>query len=362
MEDYSNTNAANCMIFLPQGASAPNDNVAAKTASGIFKAAHNIKLTDMEPFYTPYDIQVDAANYVYYDRKVTQRYGGIQENKVSIIMPFEFVVDEEGKYYDPDNGTPMFSLHTMQATDCLTDGGPTEDGDVADPNEGFVFFPYITPVQTKTEANKPYLLRVLNTPTDKTLSFVVRQKGGTVKATTSMDENYLFAGESATGTSAVGNESAVTYNFQAYGGYSGKLLDHKSGSPTYFYFAKNKFVSSAQLLENYETIKVLPFRSYYLTDKSNPVKGLSELGIIFDEGVGNSEATGIEEVKAAKPDLMIEVGKGYMTLTSTADQDVKVYSVSGVNVLNAKMQNGESRTVAVPGGIYIVNGAKLIVK
>ena len=363
MEDYSNTNAANCMIFLPQGASAPNDNVAAKTASGIFKAAHNIKLTDMEPFYTPYDIQVDAANYVYYDRKVTQRYGGIQENKVSIIMPFEFVVDEEGKYYDPDNGTPMFSLHTMQATNCLTDGGPTEDGDVADSNEGFVFFPYITPVKTKTEANKPYLLRVLNTPSDETLSFVVRQKGGTVKATTGMDANYLFTGETATGSSSIANESTVNYTFNAYGGYSGQLLPHTSSSPTYFYFAKNKFVSSDQLLDSYTTIKVLPFRSYYLTTKSTTgVKGLNELGIIFNEGIGNSEATGIEDVKAAKPDLMIEVGKGYMTLTSTADQDVKVYSVSGVNVLNAKMQVGESRTVAVPGGIYIVNGAKLIVK
>lgn len=363
MDDYSNTNAPNCMIFLPVGASAPNNNVAYKTQSGTFRAAHNIRLTDGEPFYTPHDIQVDAASYVYYDRKVTQRYGGIQEHKASIIMPFEFVVNSKGEYLDPDTQTPMFSLHTMQPTSCLTDNMPDEDqGDVGE-NEAFVFFPIIESVKTKTEANKPYLLRVLNTPTDETLSFVVRQKGGTVKATIGMDADYLFAGETAKGSSSVATESTVNYTFNAYGGYSGQLLPHTSTSPTYFYFAKNKFVSSDQLLESYTTIKVLPFRSYYLTTKSTSgVKGLSELGIIFDEGIGNMDATGIEDVKANKPDLMIEVGKGYMTLTSTADQDVKVYSVSGVNVLNAKMQNGESRTVAVPGGIYIVNGAKLIVK
>ncbi len=362
MDDYSGTNAPNCLIFLPTGASAPNNNVAAKTSGG-FQAANNIVLTDGEPFYTPYDIQVDGENYVLYDRKVTQRYGGIQEHKASIIMPFEFVVNSDGQYLDPDTQTPMFSLHTMQATGCLSDS-PVEDGDVADENEAFVFFPKITPVKTKTEANKPYLLRVLNTPSDETLSFIVRQKGGTVKATTTgMDENYLFAGETATGSSSVATESTVNYTFNAYGGYSGQLLAHNSTSPTYFYFAKNKFVSSNQLLDSYTTIKVLPFRSYYLTtNNTSGVKGLSELGIIFDEGIGNMDATGIKDVQTTKPDLMIEVGKGYMTLTSTADQDVKVYSVSGVNVLNANMLNGESKTVAVPDGIYIVNGAKLIVK
>ena len=257
------------------------------------------------------------------------------------------------------NGDGTYDVTLEGGTETLTlDGNSLIMGDE---NEGFVFFPNITPVQTKTEANKPYLLRVLNTPSDETLSFIVRQKGGTVKATSTMDSNYLFAGETATGSSSVATGSSVTYTFNAFGGYSGKLLAHNS--TTYFYFAKNKFVSSDQLLDSYTTIKVQPFRSYYLTTKSGGnVKGLNELGIIFDEGIGNMDATGIKDVQTTKPDLMIEVGKGYMTLTSTADQDVKVYSVSGVNVLNAKMQNGESKTVAVPSGIYIVNGAKLIVK
>mgnify|MGYP007101850915 CR=1 FL=1 len=356
MDDYSGTNAPNCLIFLPVGASAPNNNVAYKTKSGIFQAAHNIELTDMEPFYTPYDIQVDAANYVLYDRKVS-RYGAV--DKASIIMPFAFIVDNDGVYKDPDSGNDAFSLHTMQATDCLTDENP----DSEDEAPAFVFFPKIESVKNQTEPNKPYLLRVIEGTEDSSLSFKVRQKGGTVKATSSMATDYLFSGESASGSSAAGQESdnSVSYQFQAYGGYSGKTFNNDK-TKTYFYFANNRFVSSDQLMSSYSTIKAYPFRSFYVATKGSNVKGLSELGIIFNEGIGNGEVTGIEDVQTTKPDLMIEVGKGYMTLTSTADQDVKVYSVSGVNVLNAKMQVGESKTVAVPSGIYIVNGAKLIVK
>ena len=356
MDDYSGTNAPNCLIFLPVGASAPNNNVAYKTKSGIFQAAHNIVLTDMEPFYTPYDIQVDAANYVLYDRKVS-RYGAV--DKASIIMPFAFIVNNDGVYKDPDSGNDAFELHTMKATDCLTDENP----DSEDEAPAFVFFPNIESVKSQTEPNKPYLLRVIEGTEDSSLSFKVRQKGGTVKATSSMATDYLFSGESASGSSAAGQESgnSVSYQFQAYGGYSGKTFNNDK-TKTYFYFANNRFVSSDQLMSSYSTIKAYPFRSFYVATKGSNVKGLSELGIIFNEGIGNGEVTGIEDVQTTKPDLMIEVGKGYMTLTSTADQDVKVYSVSGVNVLNAKMLVGESKTVAVPSGIYIVNGAKLIVK
>ena len=49
MEDYAATNAANCLIFIPAGQSAPNNNIAYKTENG-FRAANNIVITDNQPF------------------------------------------------------------------------------------------------------------------------------------------------------------------------------------------------------------------------------------------------------------------------------------------------------------------------
>ena len=71
--------------------------------------------------------------------------------------------------------------------------------------------------------------------------------------------------------------------------------------------------------------------------------------------------TGIKSLDK-NPDLMVAPGNGMITLTSTIDQNVRVNSTSGVLVNNAKMQAGETRTINVPAGIYVINGVKIIVK
>ena len=51
-----------------------------------------------------------------------------------------------------------------------------------------------------------------------------------------------------------------------------------------------------------------------------------------------------------------------MTGLNVAEVNVRVNSVSGVLVNNAKLQAGETQTIQVPAGVYVINGVKIIVK
>ena len=352
MEAFVSKLSPNCIIFMPQGQAAPVDNVAYMTSSGQFRATNNIVLTDKQPFYSPYDIQMDADRYVRYERLLTSDKNG-RVSKASVILPFNITVDSNGQHTNADESTPTFSLHQMQATNCLSDEG------VEDPDETFVFFPAISPVGNVTTANTPYLVNVLTPPSDHYLSFVVTQKGSTIKATTGMDPTtYNYVGESASGSSAVGASGTVNYNFSCYANYSGALLDRDLG--TFFYYANNKFLSSDQLADAYPTVYQYPFRVYYTATKSyNNVKGVSALNVVLEEG--NGESTSISNV-INDADLTLTTGKGTITFTANTNQNVAIYSISGIMTYNVHIESGERLTLTIPSGIYIVNGCKVIIR
>ena len=351
MEAFVSKLSPNCIIFMPQGQAAPVDNVAYMTSSGQFRATNNIVLTDKQPFYSPYDIQMDADRYVRYERLLTSDKNG-RVSKASVILPFNITVDSNGQHTNADESTPTFSLHQMQATNCLSDEG------VEDPDETFVFFPAISPVGNVTTANTPYLVNVLTPPSDHYLSFVVTQKGSTIKATTGMDPTtYNYVGESASGSSAVGASGTVNYNFSCYANYSGALLDRDLG--TFFYYANNKFLSSDQLADSYPTVYQYPFRVYYTATKSYNVKGISGMNVVLGENEG--ESTGINTLDETSG-LVMESGNGMMHITASEEQRVEIFSLSGVKMFDSVIHAGERKTTEIPPGIYIVNGNKVVVR
>ena len=61
-------------------------------------------------------------------------------------------------------------------------------------------------------------------------------------------------------------------------------------------------------------------------------------------------------------DTGIKGGKGTITISSAIDNNVKIYTTSGMDFMNVGMQAGETKTVNVPAGVYVVNGVKIIVK
>ena len=359
MQSYSNSNAANCLIFLPVGANAPNDNVASKISetSNTFKAANNIKLTDMQPFYSPYDIEVDPVKNVEYSRKITKSTYG-QETTCTVILPFNILV-ENGKHKNLDGSE--FTLHKMQDENSLVlQNGTT-----------YAYMPSaFGDVTETTEQNKPYIVKLENVYSVDTLSFVVTQKGATIKATAGiMNNNYTITDKDAegkvitsTGTARGGDAdpsgttSGTTYTFTNKGTYAG--IEIAKGQEV-FYFARNNFVCSKSLNDNYSTVKVAPFRAFY-TWKADGAAKLMSFDMIFNEGLGDTP-TGISSLNA-NPDLKVVPGNGVITMTSAIEQNVRVNSTSGVLVSNAKLQAGETQTINVPAGIYVINGVKIIVK
>ena len=338
--------APNALIYLPENMTSTADNFAYKTASGSFNAGKDIVLVDRQPFYAPYDIQVDAANKAIHERQVTNDKNG-KVASATIILPFDILVDAEGKHTNANETAPAFSLHQMQASNCLTDEVPEGQEEA----EEYVYFPVIQ-VANATLPNKPYLVKVLNPGDNDAVSFVASQKGALIKATTGMDKNsYTFSGESATGSAKDGN-----YSFTAYGSYSGKKVA-KDANNVVFYFAKNMFLSTQELNKPY--LNVAPFRSYYASVAPTGAK-LSTLSIIFGEGEGNADA--IRDLRVKEADLAVQAGRGTLTIASKADNNVRVSGINGISRYNLNMKAGDVKTVSVPAGIYVVNGVKILVK
>lgn len=353
MDDYSNTNAANCMIFLPEGSSAPNNNVAYKLESGGFQAANDIVLTDMQPFYSPYDIQVHSANKATYTRRLTKdTYGKGQH--FSIVMPYQLTV-ENGVHTNVDGST--FTVRSMQTSKALA----LKEGST------YAYMPSLANVSV-TVPNMPYFIEVPSEMDESNL--VITQTGALIKATQSIpagtdgetptpavtynSSNYTFTGPSSNGSVAAGT-AAGSYKFTPTGTFAGIEV---AKTQNIFYFGNNEFVNSADYNYN-STIKVAPFRMYYANGSGVNGAKLASFGIIFGEGEG--DVTGISSLNS-NPDLMVVPGNGIITMTSTKEQNVRVNSVNGVLVNNAKLQAGETQTINVPAGVYVINGVKIIVK
>ncbi len=326
MDDYSADNAANCLIFLPKGSSAPNNNVAAQLESGEFKAANNIVLTDKQPFYSPYDILVDGANTAQYKRQITWATQG-KNTLQTLLLPFTLRVTNG--VHEEDNGV-KFTLNKMKASNCLSIDH-AEDANA----ENFKAKAYFEPIADEaSSANVPYMVEVTSAPTgeDKDYPFTVTQRGATIKATTGMDANYLFKGETASGSI-----NGASYSFQNQGSYSGKELTAADG---YFYYAGGMYLNSKNIRPEVSTkLLMYPFRAYYsYTGGSGAKMGFME--IVF----GENETTGIDAL--ARESVAI-------------DENAPVYDLQG-RMIAPSMKALAGKKLA--RGMYVVNGVKIIVK
>ena len=85
---------------------------------------------------------------------------------------------------------------------------------------------------------------------------------------------------------------------------------------------------------------------------------MNAFNVLYGE---NELPTGIGEV-TEKPDMAVIAGNGSLTFATTTDRQVQVFSTDGTTVNRLSMKAGETRTITLPAGIYIVNGKKIIVK
>ena len=312
--------APNCLFFLPKNMTSTANNIAYKTSSGSFNAGKNIVLTDRKPFFSPYDIQVSASpNYAMYTRNVTWAKNGKVTN-ATLLVPFEIAV-ADGLHDDGEGN--KFTVHQIAGNNALSPATKGIDNIHVLPVEGV----------KKTEPNVPYVVSVSaeDQPKDANTSFVVKQTGALLKATTSMDKDtYEF-----TGTSGKGISGKTGVTFTPTGTYSGKVIP-KSGNETLYYFGKNMFLKLGTLTS--ANLYMYPFRAYFTTVGESAAK---QLNIFLGE---NTNPTGINEVE---------------TETMFVDPNAPVYDVYGRKIANSVREIAGKK---LPRGIYVVNGAKFNVK
>ena len=347
----------NALIYLPYGSKSSDDNFAFNTIedytkSPIFRGANNFVMTDKYAFYAPYDIQVDAAKMAYYERKISKdSYGKVQN--ATLIMPFK--LNLEGGTHTNEDGT-YFTLHKMQASQSIELQG----------GKPYAYFPNEVADVTVTDPHTPYMVRLdeKNTNDEQDYSFVVSENGTLIKATTgasvattSDGYNYYYVGETSTGTVAAGGTyPGGSYTLTNQGTYAGQAIDKTKGV---FYFARDRFVNSAELASSISTVKIYPFRSYYKV--SGSAKSFSTMNVIFGQNDNDIEDA-IRDLQEKQMDMSLRTGKGTLTITSAIDNMVRIIGINGVSHYNLNLSAGETKTVSVPAGIYIVNGAKILVK
>jgi hypothetical protein len=176
---------------------------------------------------------------------------------------------------------------------------------------------------------------VKDAPDDANVSFVVKQTGALLKATTEKDDNYEF-----TGASGNGKDPKASVKFTMKGSYSGQKIS--KADRNVFYFAKNMFFDIKSLSSWITDLYVYPFRGYFdYTTTTGGAKTFNSLDIFFGE---NFEVDGIEAVESEP---------------IAVDADAPVYDVQG-RMISTSVRELAGKKLA--RGIYVVNGVKFTVK
>lgn len=347
LEDLKSKLGMNALIFLPTGVTDNHDNVASKSLSGDdFIAENNIVLEDQWPFFSPYNIRINAANEVSYKRFVANN--NDTKKWVSIVLPFTVAVNTEGKYINEDDKCD-FTFFKMNATNAFSKPNPSGELIFTDIN---AHFSPCTGVST-TQPNDAYIVRIDRaemTEKEAKLMFILRQRGSTIVNTP--------MGRTIQGAASSGSVDGQNVVLTPQATFSGAEVDKTKGI---FYFNKDKFVSS-RALDMSNTVKVLPFRSYYdCTGTSTGTRNIRYINISLEP---NNDPTDIQEVtsNATNAGFVFSAQAGQLTVKATKDLRVNVRNVSGQTIDVKALKAGESHSVKLPSGIYVVNGTKVMVR
>ena len=358
LEDLKAELPANALVFLPKNTTSTLDNVAYMTSSGAFRAGKDIILTDKQPFYSPYDIQVDAANRATYTRLLTRPDYG-QAVNATVMLPFTLAL--ENGLHTNDDGKCSFYVSSMETNAQMATEGSSSV------NYGTAYFKPLT--TSVSVANKPYVIKVESidesVSNGNKISFIATQKGSSIVKTPELVTEDVFSGSFIKGETAQAKYNDVNYDFTNYASYSGGKFD-RAVSEDVFYFSKNKYVDLHTLYPG--TLQYLmsyPFRGVYTYSTSAPSGAKLMNGFYISYDLDDMESagftTGLEEL-GTKADMMIRSGKGFITITTTADQKFTIRTINGLTLRNVSVKAGSTTTVNLPVGIYIVNNTKITVK
>lgn len=338
----------NALLYMPEGVTANLKNVVTKSLSGDdFVSENDIELVDQQPFFAPYSIRLNAANEVVYKRKVTLNHNETKK-WVSLMLPFTVAVDTETGSYVQTKDNCAFTFYTMITDNTFSNAQETGEY-IYEADAHFSPFKGVV-----TKPNQSYIVRIdkmEETNSDKVL-FVVRQSGSTIEATPATLAQPLIQGETATGK--IKGEATTLVN---YGSYCGVKVPKNEGI---FYFNKDKFISSLLLDERFKDVYVLPFRSYYACQ--NGANNVRYLNISLEPNTETSWIDNATETATTSAGFMFSAETGKLTITATKDLRTNIRNINGQTIDTTSLKAGETRTVALPSGIYMVNGTKVVVR
>lgn len=346
LEDLKSKLGMNALIFLPTGVTDNHDNVASKSLSGDdFIAENNIVLEDQWPFFSPYNIRINAANEVSYKRFVANN--NDTKKWVSIVMPFTVAINAETGQYTNEDDKCVFTFFQMNPTNAFSKPNPS--GELIFTDIDGHFSPYTE--GSTTQPNNAYIVRIdraAMTEKQAKLMFILRQRGSTIVETQ--------MGRTIQGAASSGSVDGQNVVLTPQATFSGAEVDKTKGI---FYFNKDKFVSSLAL-EMSNTVKVLPFRSYYDCTGTG-TRNIRYINISLEP---NNDPTDIQEVTndATNAGFVFSSQAGQLTVKATKDLRVNVRNVSGQTIDVKALKAGESHSVKLPSGIYVVNGTKVMVR
>lgn len=339
----------NALLYMPEGVTANLKNVVTKSLSGDdFVSENDIELVDQQPFFAPYSIRLNAVNEVVYKRKVTLNHNETKK-WVSLMLPFTVAVDTETGSYVQTKDNCAFTFYTMNTDNTFSNAQETGEY-IYEADAHFSPFTGV-PVTTPNKAYVVSIDQMEETNSDKVL-FVVRQSGSTIEATPATLAQPLIQGETATGK--IKGEATTLVN---YGSYCGVKVPKTDGI---FYFNKDKFISSLLLDERFQDVYVLPFRSYYACQ--NGANNVRYLNISLEPNNETSWIDNATENTTTSAGFMFSAETGKLTITATKDLRTNIRNINGQTIDTTSLKAGETRTVALPSGIYMVNGTKVVVR
>lgn len=334
-DKFHNSVADNCLYFMYKGFSRDKiENAIAIKDNGTYEAVSNIRIYDQQPFFSPYDFTTGTYT-VTYEREGTSTVSGSTKafvKDMSVVLPFDVQLDGKGHLKTASDATDeSITYHVITGSGELTRVSTEES------HQELTYGVKATEVDAdKAEANKPYYV---TTAEEKGFTYVIT--GTSFKKTGTVNGTQVTMGDL---TNTVGTWTGI-------GSYSG---DQISKAANRWYFSKNLFWKSGQLSGDHFNSR--PFRAYFdTTDNTNA----NNAKVVFNDS--DIMPTGISGVTTGS-ELIISASHGTITLKAQADAAYAIYTVAGQTVAKGLLTQGESRSVSVAQGVYIVNNQKIIVK
>ena len=252
--------ADNCLFFMPSNfaisQSMPGGGIIAGGDNGV--AVTDITIIDQQPFYSPYNFRT-STHLANYSRKVTPVEGHENTTTVTLVLPFQVNLSEDGHLKTASDAVNT-DVQFFKLTDQITKNTYNEN----------IYDVTLANATDAAPAGTPYVVKSNAEVT-----------GGTVFGVSVLAARFASTeGAKLTGTDA---------SFTSYGTFSGTVVRGDGN----FYFSKDYFWNSKTLTDKYVNIR--PFRAWYTTTNSS-INAMERFGLLWDE-----EISGVSEMLTTTP-------------------------------------------------------------